>query len=275
MSLSANIKRLRLENGMTQEQLAGALGVSAQAVSKWETSETYPDGALLVPLARALDTSLDELFDNDAVSMADLSERVIALIRKTDADNRFRLARDIGWQIERGLFNCRMEIEKRYDPTEIEMQKNSSYILDDNGFTVISNGREPFFSVFPEPSDGFGHFMEDREALQAIFAALSHPDTMTALDCLYHKREHYVFESAVLARDCAIPPERIDAVISDLRLLRVIHEEKLTVNGKARVLYDSKPSHVLIALCLMARQLGYKGAYTLQGHHRTTPFFKG
>lgn len=37
MSLSQNIKRLRLEKEMTQEQLASLLGVSAQAVSKWET----------------------------------------------------------------------------------------------------------------------------------------------------------------------------------------------------------------------------------------------
>ena len=51
MSLSGNIRRLRLEKNLTQEQLAAKLGVSAQAVSKWETSETYPDGALLVPLA--------------------------------------------------------------------------------------------------------------------------------------------------------------------------------------------------------------------------------
>ena len=67
MSLSANIKRLRLEKDMTQEQLATKLGVSAQAVSKWETSETYPDGALLVPICNALGTSLDILFGNDRV----------------------------------------------------------------------------------------------------------------------------------------------------------------------------------------------------------------
>ena len=62
------LKKLRLEKQMTQEQLASLLGVSAQAVSKWETSETYPDGALLVPIANALDVSLDVLliiiFDN-------------------------------------------------------------------------------------------------------------------------------------------------------------------------------------------------------------------
>ena len=145
MSLSGNIKRLRLAKKLTQEQLAASLGVSAQAVSKWETSETYPDGALLSPLAKALDVSLDELFDNDSVSMADISGRIISLIHRTEAKDRFHLARDICWQIERGLFNCRMEIEKNYDPNELENQTNASYILDDTGFTIISNGKEPFF----------------------------------------------------------------------------------------------------------------------------------
>ena len=64
MSLSETIKKYRLEKGYTQEQLGAALGLSAQAVSKWETSETYPDGALLVPLANTLGVSLDTLFGN-------------------------------------------------------------------------------------------------------------------------------------------------------------------------------------------------------------------
>ena len=52
MCLSENIKNFRLKKDLTQEQLASRLGVSAQAVSKWERSETYPDGALLVSLSR-------------------------------------------------------------------------------------------------------------------------------------------------------------------------------------------------------------------------------
>lgn len=51
----------RKAKGMTQEQLAGALGVSAPAVSKWETDSAYPDITLLCPLARALDTDVDSL----------------------------------------------------------------------------------------------------------------------------------------------------------------------------------------------------------------------
>ena len=274
MSLSGNIKRLRLDKNLTQEQLATKLGVSAQAVSKWETSETYPDGALLVPLANELEVSLDELFGNDAVSMADISGRIIKLIHNTEATERFNVARDIGWQIERGLFDCRMEIEKKYDPNEIKNQKNASYILDDNGFTIVSNGKEPFFSVFPQPAEGYGHFLNNKDDLQKIFAALSHTDTMIALIYLYHKNENYVFESSVLAKDCDIPSDRMQAVLDDLLLLKIMWKQNLTINGEERTLYYSRPSHKIMALFIMAREIGYKGAYSLQSHIRNTPFIK-
>ncbi len=274
MSLSANIKRLRLEKDMTQEQLATKLGVSAQAVSKWETSETYPDGALLIPLANELEVSLDELFGNNSVTMADISSKIVKLIHNTEATERFNVARDIGWQIERGLFNCRMEIEKKYDPNEIKNQKNASYILDDNGFTIVSNGKEPFFSVFPQPAEGYGHFLNDNDDLQKIFTALSHTDTMNALIYLYHKNENYVFESSVLAKDCDIPNDKIESVLADLLLLKIMWKQDLTINGEERTLYYSKPSHNLLALFIVARHIGYKGAYSLQSHIRNTPFIK-
>ena len=274
MSLSGNIKKLRLEKNMTQEQLAARLGLSPQAVSKWETSDTYPDGAMLVPLAKELGVSLDELFGNNAVSMSDLSAKIITLLHETEAKERFNVVRDICWQIERGLFNCRMEIEKGYDPNEIKNQKDSSCILDDNGFTVVSNGKEPFFAVFPQPQEGFGYFLNEKEYLNKVFAALSREETMNALIFLHKKEEKYVFESAVLAKECNIPEGDIDTVLDELALLRTVWKHKVTVNGKERVLYYSRQNYKLIALFLMAKEIGYKGSYCLQAMCRNTPFLK-
>lgn len=60
-SIGTTILRLRKEKCMTQEQLASMIGISAGAVSKWETGNSKPDIDLLAPLARALNISLNEL----------------------------------------------------------------------------------------------------------------------------------------------------------------------------------------------------------------------
>ena len=63
MDIGNKIKQLRLLAGMTQEQLAAKLGISAQSVSKWETAVTMPDITLLPALAGELGVTIDDLFD--------------------------------------------------------------------------------------------------------------------------------------------------------------------------------------------------------------------
>lgn len=62
--LGDNIRKLRIESGLTQEQLALHLGVSFQAVSRWERNAAYPDIELLPELAEYFHVSLDELMRN-------------------------------------------------------------------------------------------------------------------------------------------------------------------------------------------------------------------
>lgn len=272
MSLSDQIKQLRLEQNLTQEQLATKLGVSAQAVSKWETSETYPDGALLVPLATALGTSLDTLFGNTAYSMKDLSTRIRHLIAATPSSDQFSLVRDICWQIEKGLFNCRMQIEDSYRPSEITEQTNASYILNEFGFTHISNGRAPFFAVFPDSQGNLSEVIGDGEEMRQIFHALSSPPSMKAVLFVLRQEEGYLFEADVLARECEISPDRIDAVLGDLSTLRLVAPMDLEINGCPRRLYRTRPNHRIIPLFLFAHELNYRGAYCLQSHNRSRPF---
>lgn len=62
MQMKDIIRSKRRECGYTQEQVAAYLGVSAPAVNKWESGATFPDAALLSPLARLLKTDLNTLF---------------------------------------------------------------------------------------------------------------------------------------------------------------------------------------------------------------------
>ncbi len=58
---SKNVKRLRTQRDMSQEQLAEKLGVARQTVSSWERGISYPDLPMLEKLAQVLDTDLNGL----------------------------------------------------------------------------------------------------------------------------------------------------------------------------------------------------------------------
>ena len=62
MELGTKIRSLRLARGVTQEALAEQLGVSSQAVSKWERNATVPDISLLPALSTYFGVTIDELF---------------------------------------------------------------------------------------------------------------------------------------------------------------------------------------------------------------------
>ena len=65
MNIGKNIKMLRQQHGYTQEQVAGKLGVSYQAVSKWENNANTPDISLLPDIAKVFNVPIDALFCDD------------------------------------------------------------------------------------------------------------------------------------------------------------------------------------------------------------------
>ena len=63
MNLGKNIAELRKKSNLTQEELANMLGVSPQAVSKWENDAACPDISLLPKIAEIFGVTIDELMN--------------------------------------------------------------------------------------------------------------------------------------------------------------------------------------------------------------------
>lgn len=76
-TIGNRISKYRKAKGMTQEELAGKLGVSSQAVSKWENDQSCPDIGLLPQLCKVLDITTDELLTGktDEVRLVPAGER--------------------------------------------------------------------------------------------------------------------------------------------------------------------------------------------------------
>ena len=76
---SGNLRRLRQQKGLTQEQLANHLGVSVQSVSRWECAITLPDVMLLPELARLYGVTVDDLYRSDARGYPSYAQRLLAV----------------------------------------------------------------------------------------------------------------------------------------------------------------------------------------------------
>ena len=62
---SENLKKIRKEHNLSQEELADELGVSRQAISKWESSQAYPEMDKIIMLCDKFNLNIDDLLHRD------------------------------------------------------------------------------------------------------------------------------------------------------------------------------------------------------------------
>lgn len=91
-NIGENIKKLRNEKQVTQEQLAEHLCISYQAVSKWENSVTTPDIFLLPAIAEYFEVPIDELFKLNMRGYKNKAERLLAVYESTGKKEDFEKA---------------------------------------------------------------------------------------------------------------------------------------------------------------------------------------
>ena len=101
-NMSAIIRSLRMERGWTQEELGERVGVSAQAVSKWETGQSLPDISQVPLLAKAFGVTTDLLFGLGEEPEPDFPQFDS---RCTDPEEAWQQWREMGRKLEEGPEN--------------------------------------------------------------------------------------------------------------------------------------------------------------------------
>ena len=87
------IQEKRKEQGLTQMQLAEALGITDRAVSKWETGRSLPDAAIMLELCKLLHITVNDLLNGEVVSMENYDkhteEMLLEMVKQKElADKR-------------------------------------------------------------------------------------------------------------------------------------------------------------------------------------------
>ena len=78
--ISTTIKKIRKDNNLTQAELADKLGVTYQAVSKWETGKNIPDIAILQEISKIFDVNVDEIISGKKTKKTNKKDRIALII---------------------------------------------------------------------------------------------------------------------------------------------------------------------------------------------------
>lgn len=100
LTLGQKIRELRKRDGRTQEALAEALGVTSQAISRWEANGGYPDMEMIPAIANYFHVSIDELFGYHS----DREEKIKNILEKTN-----KVLRNQGFQLYQGSVSEEVE----------------------------------------------------------------------------------------------------------------------------------------------------------------------
>ncbi|MCL2518118.1 MAG: helix-turn-helix domain-containing protein [Oscillospiraceae bacterium] len=209
MSIGQNILEFRKAKGSTQEELANAVGVSAQAVSKWENGGA-PDAELLPAIADFLNVSVDKLFGRN------VSASICDSVHDYIFDSRQSQGFDRAFNIYHALHDGLMQ-------PQIGKLAHASHNCNENGYSfLIPNGygnfvkREFWQSVNLETA-GFA---------QNLFELLSEPGILEVLFAILRRK---VFGPAnfEMIKSALINAEYTDEVIQSC-LEKLVEREILT-----------------------------------------------
>ena len=87
VKIANKLYELRKQSGISQEELADKIGVSRQAVSKWERAEASPDTDNLILLAKIYNVSLDDIISEEDITEAQKEEKVEVVDSDDDDDD--------------------------------------------------------------------------------------------------------------------------------------------------------------------------------------------
>ena len=103
-----NIKIIRKQIGLTQEELALHIGVTPQAVSRWENGTGMPDISMVVPLAKTLNVSTDYLF---GLEKNEIDDNVYVELKR----HIEKIETESGRKAEAELLSCQFMLKKVYE----------------------------------------------------------------------------------------------------------------------------------------------------------------
>lgn len=279
-SFNINLRRIRKEKGITQEQLAEKVGVSPQAVSKWEIS-SYPDPQLLPAIADFLGVTIDKLYGrgDDEIS---LNQRVIEKTYSgpyTDEGRRERINTAVHLTRAAAMGCCGCELYTEIPNNVLNSKDGSNHTLVEweCGFIFGRlNANLQYMLVMPEPENGYDDVLAYNEKTVKLFEFFGMPNALRTMYFLAGRSTTIFFRIETLINELNITRQNAQQIINKMLEFAFIWEATLD-GGKndSEKIYQYLAGYTLIPFLTFTNELiNRANGFNYQTSWRDNPYFK-
>lgn len=250
--IGKQIKKYRTLKGITQEQLGQLVGVTTQAVSKWECGGT-PDAELLPRLSQVLSVSIDALFGREEQSFTASLARKICQMPNEEA---YRYAFSICWAIEIGLMQDISMLDDFLnifvEHSAITADKTDYFgkVMQDGGVATarLSPDFHHFF-LMVEPQSSIKDKLSDMETLRRVFQIFADKKLLRLIFYMY-SRLNTPIATSLISKNTGIDMNEVD------RCMEILCKNNLatrsvvaTADGEIYSYMFNQESSVIPLLC--------------------------
>ena len=264
------LKEIRKRKGVKQEQLAEMVGVSPQAVSKWE-SGGMPDAALLPRIAESLGVTVDALFGREEEKLS-FEEQYLHEIADLPYPQRFKRAFEIVRLTSIAVMGGTHYNDQMFLPAE----NTYTQLTDDSGILLgrVRTSKNPFLLFVPEPENGFSSVLPWDERMIRLFSALGDKSVLKAMYFL-QKHEKTFLSVSALTEALSVSRETAERVVSTLLELGILREENLMDGKSALPIYRINLNTEFILLLYFAQlMLDPPRSFCNQINNRSKAWFR-
>lgn len=254
---SSQLQKLRKERNVTQEALAIHLGVSPQAVSKWENG-SYPDGDLLPKIADFFGVSIDYLYGrakDDSSIVQQIMDELQNLVEDSDSskDIFFEQAFKYAWATQIASWKTN---KSYYDRPNLK-ETDSLTVAEINskaGFTYMRLNKDlEYFFLVKQPKEGFAKRLKITDETTELFAFLGDKTNLKILQFMLTFKWQEAVRAKTIAKLLDIPTEKVEKALDYLCKFNGMFTKGSIINedNKGENMYQSSLVKAVAPIMLM------------------------
>ena len=271
--IGSQIMKFRKTAGMTQEELGRSVGVSTQAVSRWECGGT-PDVALLPAIADRLGVTVDALFGREGGERVDL----VQLARKwihTIPQN------EVMDQLNRLIWAMLSQIPFGSDASDIPYLESCMNNRAEGSPSVISCSQMEldigvlfgvyakdlsFTTLCPKPEKGYAAYFPEKETFRAFCQLLARPGSLEVIE-YFLRQTGYYFAAEDVVEGTGVTIEAVKDVLDQMEQLNLLTVIEIGLRKGMEKVYGFQDASAFVPLaylvnCMTQKEHFYYVNYT-------------